>query len=97
VPQANAFCERLIGTVRRECLDHLIPLNERHLRKILSAWVPHDTHGRPTRASVLGFPSRQRWRWHDPAGHPRPHGHRVAARPILGGLHYEYRLEPVAA
>src|SRR5260370_15917944 len=30
-PQANAFCERLIGTVRRECLDFLIPLNERHL------------------------------------------------------------------
>ena len=38
VPQANAFCERVIGTVRRECLDHLIPLNERHLRQILSGW-----------------------------------------------------------
>jgi transposase InsO family protein len=36
VPQANAFCERLIGTARRECLDHLIPLHERHLRKILA-------------------------------------------------------------
>ncbi len=31
-PQANAFCERLIGTMRRECLDFMIPLNERHLR-----------------------------------------------------------------
>ena len=31
-PQANAFCERLIGTIRRECLDWMIPLNERHLR-----------------------------------------------------------------
>jgi transposase InsO family protein len=41
VPQANAFCERLIGTGRRECLDHCIPLNERHLRKILAEWVPH--------------------------------------------------------
>jgi len=40
-PQANAFCERLIGTMRRECLDWLIPLNERHLRWILRAWVAH--------------------------------------------------------
>jgi len=34
-PQANAFCERLIGTIRRECLDWMIPLNERHLRRVL--------------------------------------------------------------
>ena len=40
-PQANAFCERLIGTVRRECLDFLIPLNERHLRSFLKEWVTH--------------------------------------------------------
>jgi transposase InsO family protein len=37
VPQANAFCERLIGTIRRECLDFLIPLSERHLRAILGS------------------------------------------------------------
>ena len=35
VPQANTFCERLIGTARRECLDHVIPLNDRHLRRTL--------------------------------------------------------------
>ena len=40
-PQANAFCERLIGTIRRECLDLMIPLNERHLRSILREWVEH--------------------------------------------------------
>jgi len=34
-PQANAFCERLVGTMRRECLDFLIPLNESHVRRIL--------------------------------------------------------------
>ena len=33
-PQANAFCERLVGTVRRECLDFLIPLNERHVEQL---------------------------------------------------------------
>jgi len=40
-PQANAFCERLIGTIRRECLDWLIPLNEGHLRRVLRQWVLH--------------------------------------------------------
>jgi hypothetical protein len=40
-PQANAFCERLIGTIRRECLDFMIPLNDRHLRRILREWVAH--------------------------------------------------------
>jgi putative transposase len=40
-PQANAFCERLVGTIRRACLDFLIPLTERHLRAIMSRWVTH--------------------------------------------------------
>jgi putative transposase len=37
-PKANAICERVIGTIRRECLDWLIPMSERHLRSILNAW-----------------------------------------------------------
>jgi len=40
-PQANAFCERVIGTMRRECLDWLIPFSERHLRHLLRAWIAH--------------------------------------------------------
>jgi len=36
-PQANAFCERLIGTIRHECLDFMIPLNERRLRWVLTS------------------------------------------------------------
>ena len=40
-PQANSFCERLVGTIRRECLDFLIPLNQRHVRRILKEWVAH--------------------------------------------------------
>jgi transposase InsO family protein len=45
--QANSFCERLVGTIRRECLDFLIPLNERHLRRMLREWVVHYNRGRP--------------------------------------------------
>jgi putative transposase len=97
VPQANAFCERLIGTARRECLDHLIPLTERHLRKILTEWVSHYNHGRPDTSLGPEIPEPPTLSVPRSAGYQLPHGHRVAARPILGGLHHEYRLEPVAA
>ena len=40
-PQANAHCERLVGTMRRGCLDFLIPPTERHLRRLLRGWVRH--------------------------------------------------------
>jgi putative transposase len=43
-PQANAFCERLIGTIRRECLDFVIPLTKRHLRVVVREWVTHYNH-----------------------------------------------------
>ena len=38
-PKVNSLCERLIGTLRRECLDWIIPLTEEHLRKTLLSWV----------------------------------------------------------
>ena len=40
-PKANAICERVIGTIRRECLDWMIPLSEAHLRALLNEWVTH--------------------------------------------------------
>jgi putative transposase len=46
-PQANAHCERVIGTIRRECLDWRIPCSERHRRRILQDWVAHYNRGRP--------------------------------------------------
>ena len=41
------FCERVIGTIRRECLDWMILLNEAHLRRVLREWVAHYNRGRP--------------------------------------------------
>jgi putative transposase len=98
-PQANALCERLLGTLRRECLDLMIPLTERHLRRLLCAWVCHYKVGRPHMGLGPGIPQ-------PPPQSPVPlqaHRHRlpphlpVVARPILGGLHHEYRLEAKAA
>ena len=96
-PQANAFCERLIGTIRRECLDWLIVLNERHLRSVLREWVAHYNQGRPHASLGPGIPDRPLDRLARPSGHQIPDGQRVIATPILGGLHHEYRLEPMAA
>ena len=97
-PQANAFCERLIGTIRRECLDWMIPLNEEHLRRVLRQWVVHYNGGRPHASLGPGIPDRPS---NDllplSCGHRIRDGHRVLAHQILGGLHNEYRLEALAA
>jgi transposase InsO family protein len=96
-PKANAICERVIGTIRRDCLDWLIPLSESHLRSILRAWAGHYNHGRPHMALGPGVP--------DPPSVVVPSatpltrhriGERLAvrARSVLVGLHHEYLLAP---
>ncbi len=96
-PQANAHCERLIGTARRECLDWVIPLHERHLRRVLTEWVPHYNRGRPHSMLGPGIPDPSAYPEERSSGHELPRTHRVVAKPILGGLHHEYQLEAVAA
>lgn len=97
-PQANAFCERVIGTIRRECLDWLIPLHERHLRGILREWVPHYNRGRPHSSLGPGIPEPSPALIRPvPTGHRLPTGCRVIATPVLNGLHHEYHLVREAA
>jgi transposase InsO family protein len=97
-PTANSYCERLIGTIRRECLDFMIPLNERHLRRLLKEWVAHYNRGRPHSSLGPGIPdSSVVLPDSSPSRHYIPHDHRVVARPVLGGLHHEYQLEKLAA
>jgi putative transposase len=97
VPQANTFCERPIGTARRECLDYCMPLNERHLRTILAEWVCHYNRGGPHASLGPGIPEPPALTVARSVGHHIPLVYRVAAKPILAGLHHEYRLEPLAA
>jgi transposase InsO family protein len=98
-PKANAYCERLMGTIRRECLDYVIPLSEKHLRTILREWVAHYNRGRPHSSLGPGIPDSKR----RPLVRPRIHRHELLAdcgirtKDILGGLHHEYWLEEVAA
>lgn len=98
-PQANAYCERLVGTVRRECLDFMIPMSENHPDKILAEWVMHYNQGRPHSSLWPGIPELLEMFISPQLGGKHSSGEpcKVAARPILGGLHHEYRWERIAA
>jgi len=98
-PKANSLCERVIGTLRRECLDFLIPLAENHLRIVTQNWVIHYNRGRPHSSLGPGIPKPPV----DLPVTPHKHRHRIPShctdvvRPILGGLHHEYGLHAKAA
>ena len=97
-PKANAYCERPGGSLRRECLDFLIPLSEGHLRRIFKEWELHDNRGRPHRSLGPGLPELSPESV--PASdhrHKLPAGYRLTKTPALGGLHHEYRLVKEAA
>ena len=85
-PQANGIAERLIGTLRRDCTNHIIPLSERHLRRVLLEYVAYYNATRP----------------HQTLGQETPEGPRevrlagmVRGEEVLGGIHHRY--ERVAA
>ncbi|HET8644354.1 MAG TPA: integrase core domain-containing protein, partial [Vicinamibacteria bacterium] len=80
-PRANAVAERVVRTLRTECLDHLIPLDERHLRTILAEYVEYYNTERPHRS--LGL--------EPPLSRNQPMSGPIRARPVLGGLHHVYR------
>jgi hypothetical protein len=83
-PLMNATCERFLGSVRRECLDHVIILGERHLRAVLNEYVAFFNSSRPHQglAQRVPFPTT--------ATSCSVSG-RVLALPVLGGLHHDYR------
>jgi putative transposase len=97
-PQANSVCERFGGTLRRECLDYLIPINERHLKMAIKEWVLHYNRGRPHSSPGPGVPEPNQDTV--PASdhrHKLPAGYLVVKTSVLGGLHHEYRLVKDAA
>lgn len=99
-PKANAICERVIGTIRRECLDWLIPLSESHLRSILKSWTTHYNGGRPHMALGPGVPDPPPTLPHRlnlKSRYRLPAGVAIHSKPVLGGLHHEYSLTPIAA
>ena len=99
-PKANAICERVIGTIRRECLDWLIPVSEGHLRWILKSWVEHCNRGRPHSSlgpSVPDPPKGLVLMRNSESRHQLAAGVLVRAQSVLSGLHHEYLLVPATA
>jgi putative transposase len=82
-PQANAFAERFIRTVRTECLDWLLILGRRHLERTLRAFVEHYNSERPHRGLKLRPPTPI-------AERGRASPDQVKRRDRLGGLIHEY-------
>ena len=79
-PRANAVAERLVGSIRREVLDHVIVIGEGHLRALLTEFLDYYNHDRPHRTLSLASPL------------PRQRGGSggVVTRPVFGGLHHVY-------
>ena len=79
-PWQNGFAERLIGSIRRECVDHIVVLGEAHLRRTLQSYARYYNESRVHRALNADAPF---------------HGvierlGAITSRPVLGGLHHQY-------
>jgi hypothetical protein len=81
-PWQNPYCERIIGSIRRDCLDHVIVLNEAHLHRILTGYFKYYHNSRPHLSPDRNSPVRRRVE-------PPSEG-RVIAIPQVGGLHHRY-------
>ncbi len=86
VPRANAICERFLGSVRRECLDHLLILHEKQLQRVLNAYRHYFNRARPHQGIQQQIPEQK-------AGSVPPHHEsgKAISFPVLGGLHRDYR------
>jgi transposase InsO family protein len=80
VPRANAIAERVIGTLRRECLDHRLVLDEQHLISVLAEFIGYYNRERPHRTLGLQTPEPR----------PRCTIGPIRSRPLLNGLHHVY-------
>jgi putative transposase len=82
-PFQNPYAERVIGSIRRECLDHLIVLNEDHLRRILRSYFNYYHDSRPHQSLERNSPT--------PRESEPPSQGKIIAIPQVGGLHHRYR------
>jgi putative transposase len=80
-PDMNAICERFLGSLRRECLDHVLVLDDRHFQRVVAEYVRYHNGARP----------HQGLRQRTPVPAELPAEGNIVALLVLGGLHHEYR------
>jgi transposase InsO family protein len=85
-PRANAICERFLGSVRRECLDHVLILHEKQLHRVLNAYVQYFNHARPHQGLRQQIPEQRA-----ESMLQDPESDKILSFPILGGLQHDYR------
>ncbi len=88
-PRANAFAERFVGTVRRECTDRLLIFGRKHLQQVLAEFIAHYNDHSPHRSLDQRAPRTLQVEA-DPIDEPDPT--RLCRNEVLGGLIHEYRL-----
>jgi transposase InsO family protein len=86
-PRANAICERVVGTLRRELLDRLLIVNEQHLRHVLAEYLRHYNTARPHRSLGQLTPAQAETRPPEPVNLAE---HRIRRKQVLSGLTHEY-------
>ncbi|CAA9568352.1 MAG: hypothetical protein AVDCRST_MAG18-1699 [uncultured Thermomicrobiales bacterium] len=84
-PRANAACERFLGSVRREYLDHVLVLGEGQLRRVLREYMAYFNTARPHQGIGQAIPGAARPA--PPSSPPAP----IVSIPVFGGLHHDYR------
>jgi len=93
-PRANAICERVIGTLRRELLDRLLIIDEQHLHRVLTEYLMHYNTARPHRSLGQLTPAQAATRPPEPVNLAE---HRIHREQILGGLTHEYYVAALTA
>jgi transposase InsO family protein len=86
-PRANAICERIIGTLRRELFDRLLIVNEHHLRWVLTEYLRHYNAARPHRSLGQLTPAQAETRRPEPINLAE---YRIRRKQVLGGITHEY-------
>jgi putative transposase len=87
-PRANAFAERFVGTVRRECIDRLLIFGRKHLEQVLVDYIAHYNERRPHRPLDQRAPELEVV----PASRDSHHPTRLRRSEVLGGIIHESRL-----
>jgi hypothetical protein len=83
-PKANAICERFLGSLRRECLDYVLILSERHLHRVVKEYMAYFNNARPHQGIEQRIPCRPE------RLEKAPVSGELSSRPVLAGLHHDY-------